>query len=1685
MAQPEKIMPGVGSSPDISPQAASVSSGSVEAGPKQPSSVLPQRFYPVEGVYDPTKTAGYVSEKVRGQTIFRDPATGQEVARIIPDIGGASDEDEVKDDLLAQVGIDTGSTEPAGTGGAPGSPEGSENPGSDGTEDGAEDITPQSLQRFLQSERLRQLTVAIQHSTAEPDSPEKDRRLENLQSSLVGLQTEMGAETFPEISDRSSYASLTASERTVLSRYLGHDRFRELQGLEPATFQEYTTGFFRRLGTKSGVINKIIEAYEGPEKFSSAEASEVADLTVGELDALKQNGWTVAKLKQKLEEAENASNSKDIALKYFRTRVDPEIATVRLKHSPKTEANKEWKEVEDKTKELEGLITEKMSLRRARPVNLRDRLLISLMSERNEKELRELLRASYDREVPAAGGAGGPGGPGGTEILQPNEGDPIPPEFLEQEATPERGRQIASIIQEETAKLYAGRLKEVNWKRLEEAYRDQRIHVESTRLMKLKPRKKEDEEEVEETKKPGRHFDTDKFKDMGLEDVIKRYKEKGSTEEARKKAGQELDLFFEEAERLGLIDDLKSVLVHADRKVRKSIAHNEDSSTNNIMAIVRNEIEGAAHTASVIFENKAMFDPEIEALRVVIGERSMGIWDLYAQRALTRLAVLYDSSAKNFNEEVPYLDHEYHLGDSDEYLEGENFWQSTHGWYIEVSAKTEKEFRVAVESYLRILQAITNDPKKILESSQQFVDVLSKSDGAQELMREDPNGADIIKKISWLAEGRSGVFGAYNSNELYNHDFYNQFMSYINKDGEGPDRWLELIKSMEGLPVAVVWALDNDPRWEILYSLHGPKGELAAASYAQRTRGGDHSGLYQELYDMLVEETMGVYLKNPGANINEITKFMSKKNFASYFHGLHEYGKTAKGRVPGDANIAEYQRVLAAELAKGTPEDKINWTLRKYRRARLGKIQMELADLRERVARGEKLTTKPDPSKGKPGEYDPQSNQIYALLDHKDRAFYLKELDRARKAVDIGLQIHGAVGEKSKRGGGIFKTDRKVDPETSEEFQYFVPVHMGEKFVQTAVTLTRIKYKDGAPIWKDYKNWTDEIAMEIQNDNKANGRPEFKNFRARYRTRKVEEAIKRNAAEFRANGYEAVVKDEFVLLKDGKRFSQSNLGFDATGNSVSIFFKNGKLTGVEFDEQGAIIFDKPQIDSQGRPIKDRKRVKFDNLTPDVALANMQILQPKEDGSGPESVDADFYTAVHHVFSSWTGHTYWSYQEEDRHLVLNPANFDKAQKFLAGELLPEELDMWTEQLIIMDPTLKRLRLFEKGFEDRERKLTAAATEDSYQTHIDITDALYDEFFPKLGTPTSEINVYYGLQDHGGFRKMIEHSRARAAEDPERFARRGRRLIPRVRIPAFPLAEYVGQGHRGALGIFMMMDVPTYKGIGTFAWDKFQSQSEMAYLLYEALFLTTKEQDGTIKEPLLLKLTNESDTLLEDFVTAMSIKLPKTPGMEWKDPSQQQAFCVALRKSFGRLERYLKLLASTETLIRNASGAQDLRNLDIVGEDADKLDSELEAALAALPDITGDMTQPGLAKSREKVATFIKGATKALRGTEDEFNKFFNKGSDEIDSGVNDPGIDEGKTSADTGSGRHGAYKFFKVFMALMLDAEKGGGQRLYGTEKHLYAYLNDKLVFYDPTVKDHRGQIATTIMGWLFGKMVPT
>ncbi len=1255
---------------------------------------------------------------------------------------------------------------------------------------------------------------------------------------------------------------------------------------------------------------------------------------------------------------------------------------------------------------------------------------------------------------------------------------------LEYEASPERGKDIIEELMYwqtifMTGEDQHGNKVEMDWDALNKAYFEQEVHVEAIRMRKPEIYGAPDRPEPKDAKEI-KDIDVNNLRyvdKLGLpgpldpiHSLINSYDD-ASYQKDRDLFNAQVGAYFTEAHRVGMLDSLDQVLGDLFKgqirdAIRGGLNFNDAMSMvtdpRHPESTVRQQIDTAVKNWELLWRSGYDMDPNYEMLGKIdkvtlpdgtVVDQFRGIADLYTRLALKRFALaINNGDADGLTQKDYIVDgtgkvQEFELRPALEQERGEqNYWSIEWGRYPKIHAQTVDQYRIAADTYLARLQSVSTSPNELLQGSREFVEAILRSDGFEKVRKEDK---DFVINLTDQIRARVGVFGADHTFELYEPKEGKQYLDYTNEDGAGPRRYIELVKSYEGRVMAAVREMDRNPMWDILFSFHGPHGQIARNFTAQSNR--ENQGVFGLAREALIEQMMGVRLINKD-NLGNVSQKMSDRDFNLMFEGLYRYGHVPEGRKMGDANIQaylDYQQLTEAEQTerrKTLYTGEMDWI-------QLGRVQLEVRRLRQQVKAG-LITLK-------------RGEKIEELLPAKDRIRYERAFEEAEKIVEIAMQMYGAFGEKAKRGGGVFMVQK-------EGYQDFIPINHAERWVQFGVNKIKMRYADDASIWRNYRDWDDPLSMQIRTDNitrqtEANnnlieqrrkiteelkkatrGRTrdrlqrqldllnrrqlqpinEFKNFKAQYRTAKVNQGRLDLIQELHTNGYDAKLRyDDGTLMTLLVPVEESDDPDDPDADKNA----NEKLNKVD---------------------KDGKEVKYDIWKQDNGKIAVKTLE-----------DINFYTAVGHFLSDFEPNTYWGYQDEHRALILRGKTFEIARAVLRGEIPWQEADAAAIQLLKIDPTLCRVKAFEgTGFVEREGKLMMAAIGDSTVNRLRIRTDLYDAFFPALGNDNHKMDVYYGLQDFGGFLKMTQHIRARMAENPQRFARRGVRLIKDTHNSMEALSDYWGVGGMGITGVINAMDTPLQRFGGTFALGKYGAFVELSNRQYEAI-VEGKDQEGNLREALLLKLTNEADMVFQ----RLKADMPQDES-GWTIEAQQE-YLEAFRKSLGRLEVYDRLL-SLESSIKNAQGMLFIEDLDIF-EDGDFI-AELQAQMDTLPKITGgaELLRP------DKLVRSLKAAADIEKQIQVELAEEFNAED-----------IDEGPKSRESGLGRFLAKEFNRKFFKLLHDIEANGGAQLYPGEAYFYSHSLDRVVFYDPDHVDKTGRhlvrYTMTVEDWYNGKAIPT
>lgn len=991
----------------------------------------------------------------------------------------------------------------------------------------------------------------------------------------------------------------------------------------------------------------------------------------------------------------------------------------------------------------------------------------------------------------------------------------------------------------------------------------------------------------------------------------------------------------------------------------------------------------------------------------------------------------------------------------------EIYWRPLYADYFEVTARTKRQFEIAVETFIRwVRSGLGRAPEEIFRKVNSFKETLT-AVGQRAGLEEYTKGKRLELEIL------AAIVGADFSNEHYNADYFKQFWTFGSKD-EGPERMLQLIKSNKGILAAVIWKFDQDKKLELLFAPHGPRGELMIERNAKNM--GD---LEEQVKAMLIREVLGISLKRynpddpemriPGnnsiyeANLNEITKFKSDEDFKNLYEGFdvqeqERLRQRLEERNEGDLKPAEEELKVRLERAK---------RVRDYLEAGYKLEDIKLENIKLKLGLEEK-----------------EMNEMSEMYEE------------AKNVVALAFELYGAMGEKAKRQGAVFLVHRKDS--FGRPIVDYIPNHWAEKFLHLSENWTKATY--GGELDQELQerigrerlssNEYSRLENELRPDTSDERRREIEGIlrpkgifadELKYR---VGQNRRLAIWALKTKGSDAKLWD-FTLLRDGRpvdpntlgytkygvdrnredpieRYKYADpvdiriLGYNSNGEEVILVFDDegkpveGVTTGLAFDPQSGkpLIFDKKPGEERRSPII------FDNLTRNTRARKLLLRRPKEEevedpetgkkvkrvvknpdgNSVVEKVHVDFETVrdklSSHPYARWTAHPYWGYQEEDPGLLLSRGSFDAARKIKRGELRPEDAPPHAVQLLIVDPTLDRVRHFDH-LENVECAVALAAVEESYQAHWRIEDELYANFFPRDASRT-EVRVQYVLQDRGGSTKQWFHIRAEAAYWSDAKARRLRIFIPFIPLHFASMSEMWG-APGGALDVFRMMGYEKYKMVGQFAMDKWVNQTGAVQDIYEAFADSYNAQQKKIDEGLGRKLNNDADVHMKKHYQQVMTTKELQPDVSTREDTYEE-FLVSSRESLYRMERVEHRNTVSETYMRGERSPLWLEGREVFKR---KSDGSYE------PDENGN------------------------RILDDRVNK-------EIDSG----------------SSRH-SNKLFHFRYARFLRSPEGG-QVLYPDTARYYALLDNDLNDYTRLVEEYAGtgKTARHVSGWdwLEGKM---
>ena len=664
-----------------------------------------------------------------------------------------------------------------------------------------------------------------------------------------------------------------------------------------------------------------------------------------------------------------------------------------------------------------------------------------------------------------------------------------------------------------------------------------------------------------------------------------------------KAARDQLSRYFNEAKRMGGLltgvdESLKDLYVKVMYGM-ESVDENGERRRRSTQAEIMEKII-TSRTAMTQLGERAMKQvkkSDLSAEQLEKFEKLEGVWDTYADMAIDRFALLLNGGGIIKAVQVPG-EFEFNIEDvgpksAAEYRrmaeEGEIYWRPTWANYYEVTARTEKQFRRAVETFIRWMRTgLGKSPDELVQKINGFKEALTAA-GSRTGMEE------VTVDLRLELEALMGVIGASHSNEQYNANYFQQFWSFIAKD-QGPDRMLHLIRTARGVLAALLWKFDKDPRFELLFSPHGARGELMG----WEENASEMLILQRQILDVLIAETMGISMKtyHPDdpkkiksdkmyqRNLKEITKFKSDDYFKNMYEGFDGLGDQKALREQLEQNpeiqrykqVSEFGRWVDEQYKKGLRPNLNDVDAKIYNDWKNRELFKQIEEMERNIQFGrwvEAKTADNDPPDLTPDEqtvYEAYKAGEFTLpvslaeleawerleqadriqqhlkagkdpdeLDAKDKIMY----EEAKNVVTLAYELYGAMGEKAERGGGVFMIDR-MDA-NGEAFQDFMPVFWAQRLVHFADNWTKATY--GGEL-DENDAFDREIIAKLRKEDPS--RPNRKGVLAPEMMRRTAQARRLAVWALKAFGYEAKLWD-FTLLKNGKPVDINTLGYTKFG----------------------------------------------------------------------------------------------------------------------------------------------------------------------------------------------------------------------------------------------------------------------------------------------------------------------------------------------------------------------------------------------------------------------------------------------------------------------------------------------------------------------------------------------------------
>lgn len=691
--------------------------------------------------------------------------------------------------------------------------------------------------------------------------------------------------------------------------------------------------------------------------------------------------------------------------------------------------------------------------------------------------------------------------------------------------------------------------------------------------------------------------------------------------------------------------------------------------------------------------------------------------------------------------------------------------------------------------------------------------------------------------------------------------------------------------------------------------------------------GGQFKDLEESQVDRIAEALLGENEREQ----ERMNAFATNLKRLALVKNDEEFKRLYEGFDKGDYHIKNYEQ-YSKDLKKPEGEreypawKELPESIRKS--IDLGRIQKQLEDIRKAVSDGQIKLEKGETAVNK--------------LSLRDRQTYQAAYDEAKANFDIAFQMQGVLGEKARKGRGFLYVDRnehiryyfevwddfrlkrkdidnpaqiseftrilseekresfyiglmlakmrdgKKFDSFSREWQDFyknskkdkedivenIPVYQAENWVNWGVFRTKMKYADDSDVWNDKRIWNNSLARQIKQKNLNAGKKELYNFKAQYRRAKVREARKSLIKEISTKGFEAQLWDD-------------ERGPDGEKRLMTFKRPKGEIN---------------QATGKWEASKDERG----NVIVEDAEATFQIA----------ALSSDFR-------NRYTDHTYWYYQGNNKDTILAPHIREAAERIRDGISRPEDEDPLATQLLIVDPTLCRVKKFEEVQQEREVTLVAAAVLESFQDHQRTRHALHRAFLPKDGYH-GRMRTGYRNEDWAGLDRFSMGFEEFAGQQPLRFARRGAAWIanvpfehdaagPRwgvpgvsgaVRVMADEIKKYAHQGIVGQFGLTKIFEV----------WDK-ANVDILNHLIGYVDPQTGKWVFGLLEKP------TDNNEIMHKYTTKAQAKEILA------NPTETIPFLYDFKDCFKRLTEVTQDMRVMDSATDNSAGAINLEEVDV--------------------------------------------------------------------------------------------------------------------------------------------------------------